>query len=96
MPISGWVVTLSDDEGMSAEALMTMQGDARFTLGERVGLKQPVVVETESLGESKALWKTVEALDGVHWLELAYLDFSDVEDFEPAKLQRVENEGVGG
>jgi nitrate reductase NapAB chaperone NapD len=80
MPVLGAVLTLSGDAALRGEALATLAADGRVTLGDPVGDRLPVVLDTRSRGEDRACWEAVSRLPGVVLAELAFADFSDLHE----------------
>lgn len=81
MPISGLVLTLSEDPGLRLALLDALRLVPRVTVGEPRGGRLPIVTETGSIREDEALFEELVRTPGVLAVELAYHDFSDVEDF---------------
>lgn len=79
MPVSGLVVTLAADPALRERAFAAILGCHGVTLGEAMGARLPVVTETETMSEHEALWRRLEAIDGVLQVRLAFHDFSDVD-----------------
>lgn len=90
MPVSGIVVTLESDAHARETLLERLAGDGRFTVGETQGAHLPLVCDTSDLDGHRAAWHDLEAMPGVRFVELAYHDFSDVEDFgaQPPRRRR--------
>ena len=79
MPISGLVVTLSDDEEEQKKALATLEADDRITLGELQENRQPLVLETEGIKEgSKMVRADLLDIDGVVFVDVVTVNFEDV------------------
>ncbi len=79
MPISGLVVTLSNDGGEQARALKVLDDDRRLTLGELQKNRLPLVAETETIGEgSRLLREELKAVDGVVFVDVVSVNFEDV------------------
>ena len=80
MPVSSVLVTISLDVSSSAGVIEFLQSDLRFTLGESHGQLLPVVIETDSIRQSRDAAESIGALNGVSQVELVSLDFSDLDD----------------
>ena len=79
MPVSGLVVTLSDDEKKSAQATLALKVDSRLTIGERQKNRLPVVAETETIGEgSRLVRQELLEVDGVIFVDVVTVNFEDV------------------
>lgn len=80
MPISALVLTMSRDEARRERALAQLRDDARLTLGELEDIQLPLVVETETVGESIELAQDeLSSIDGVTFVHVISVDFSDLE-----------------
>ena len=78
MPISGLVITLSEDDDEQAEALQVLGADKRITVGERQRNRLPVVVETKSTGEgSRLVRRELLDIDGVVFVDVVSVNFED-------------------
>ena len=78
MPVSGLVVTLSDDEEERAGAVDTIAADERLTIGEAQKNRLPVVAETETIGEGSELMRDeLLDIDGVVFVDLVTVNFED-------------------
>lgn len=78
MPISSLVITYGNTaEAKSARELLT--SDTRIELGELVGIRQPLVIETTTQNEDKDLWKWINSLPGVTHVDVAFVSFLDDE-----------------
>lgn len=80
MPISALVLTMSRDEARRDRAIAKIREDARLTPGELEDIQLPLVVETETVGESIELAREeLPAIDGVSFVHVISVDFSDLE-----------------
>ena len=87
MPISGLVLTVAPSE--LEPIARTLAEDPRFDAGPPCGPRLPVVVETGGVAEDRAALEWLEALPGVTMVELAWLDFSDIEEVSSPELRRM-------
>lgn len=78
MPVIGAVLHLERDEVKRRAALTFMQGHPGITLGEEYDNRLPVVLESGSRAEDKALWQDLQAHTGVVFCAMVFADFSDV------------------
>ena len=77
MPISSLIVRVDADvREQCAEAIGQIPCLTVSNIEEQ-GLV--VIVETDDSHEDKALWQTIEAIEGVHAIELIYHNFEDLE-----------------
>ncbi len=77
MTVSGWVLTLENDERKRQLALETLRRDQRITCGEAHGLRLPVVVETATLGEGESLCEALRTLEGITFVDVVSIDFQE-------------------
>ncbi|GAA4443507.1 hypothetical protein GCM10023156_00650 [Novipirellula rosea] len=80
MPISGLVVTLSDNDTERANALNSLRRDPRIELGisepeQRHAMRIPIVVDTQSNDEDKQVWQWLNELTGVVFVDVALVGF---------------------
>lgn len=88
MPVAGLVLTLAQDSRLASAVTHGLRLDPRITLGERNGQQLPVVVETQTIAEDETAFEELSRAPGVVLVELAYHDFSDIEDFGDAPRPR--------
>ncbi|MEN8152174.1 MAG: hypothetical protein ABFS86_20320 [Planctomycetota bacterium] len=77
MAVTALVLTLTDDETERMAALSELARQPGVTVGDPFGARFPVVVDTESTREDKKCFKRIEALEGVHLIELVSVDYDD-------------------
>jgi len=82
MPVLGAVLTLSDQVELRSAALAYLAGEPRIELGIAARGRQPIVLSTDSRAQDKALWRSLETLGGITHIELAFADFSDLQNEE--------------
>ncbi len=76
MPISGLVVTLSDDEQQSTEAMAALEADDRITVGDRQKNRLPIVAETGSIDEGHRLVRDeLPDIEGVVFVDVVTVKF---------------------
>jgi hypothetical protein len=78
MPITSWLIMLSEHEDLRADALAALAADPRLTMGDRLGPGQSVVAETGGPDEDADLWRGWLDLPGVVFADLVWSDFSDL------------------
>jgi hypothetical protein len=76
MPISGLVVTLSEDPAERANAIAVLSRDARLELGEPTGARLPVVAETASAQAAEDLFRSLFDVSGVAFVDVVSVDVS--------------------
>jgi hypothetical protein len=83
MPISGLVVTLSDDKNEQARAIEVLSADTRLTIGERQKNRLPVVAETKGVKEgSRLVRQELLDIEGVRFVDVVTVNFEDVTGVE--------------
>lgn len=81
MPVLSAVLTLPTEPRARAAALDGLRGLPGLSLGvEHAGGRLPVVLESSSRAEDKALWEAVSAVPQLLHVELVFADFSDLDD----------------
>ncbi|MBI5514052.1 MAG: hypothetical protein HY909_09815 [Deltaproteobacteria bacterium] len=81
MPVAGLVLTLDPTPDALQSAQEALSTDPRVTLGTPQGPCLPVATDTASVAEQDALWAWLQGAPGVSFVTLAWMDFSDVDDF---------------
>ncbi len=82
MPISGLVVTLSDNDTERADAIDALRREPRIELGiseleQTVASRIPIVVDTQSNEDDKQVWQWLNDLPGVVFVDVALVGFED-------------------
>lgn len=80
MPISGLLVTLSQNPQRRTEALDVMRLDSRITIGPENKNQVAIVTETETAGEDRDLVDSLSQESGVDLVHVVFYDFSDVDE----------------
>ncbi len=88
MPVCGLVLTVTDDTALRTELLHRLERDPRITVGGSEGMRWPLVTETEAPREEAELLDELSRTPGVVMVEVAYHDFSDVEETPPELTAR--------
>ncbi len=88
MPVCGLVLTVTDDTALRAALLQRLQQDGRITVGGSEGMRWPLVTETDEPREEAELLDELSRTPGVVMVEVAYHDFSDVEEAPPELTTR--------
>ncbi|MFP4596763.1 MAG: hypothetical protein ACOC9J_01030 [Persicimonas sp.] len=82
MPVSAVVISLSAEPELQERAIRALQAHPRVTLGEQQKRLLPVVVDTDTMSEGIELVREgLPKLDGVEFVHVVSVDFSDVDDF---------------
>ena len=82
MPVSGLVVTLSNDPDRGAEAINAIDAEPSLEIGTTVSQRMAVVMDTQSSEADKALWNWLQSLPGVVFVDVAMVGFEET-DAEP-------------
>lgn len=80
MTISSLLLTLSPEESARRQALATLAADPRLTLGEPIGDRLPLVLETPSAREAAQASEALLDVTGVTFVELVTVHFEDQEE----------------
>lgn len=78
MPISALVVTIDEHSEAERVLLRSIAELPGVTCGGRVGGRVPVVLETDTLVQSRRTFDAIRDLPGVLALDLVQLNFEDV------------------
>jgi nitrate reductase NapAB chaperone NapD len=83
MPISGLVITFSPDQMARRFALEALRSHPSIEVGgDRRDARVPVVVETSTSDEDRAVWLWLHELPGVQFVEVVYVHFDHEEDLQ--------------
>jgi len=77
MPISGLVITLSDDARLRDAALAELSHHPAVSLGPLTGQRLPIVVETPDSDADRDVWEWLSALPGITLVNIAVVHFTD-------------------
>jgi hypothetical protein len=77
MPISGLVVTLTDNPVLQQAALAAMRQHPALELGERTRNQIALVAESACEEEDRLIWEWLHALPGVAMVVVAFIHFDD-------------------
>lgn len=87
MWISSFVITFAS-ESAALELVPALDSIAAFTMGERQGLRLPVVVEAPDGSTSRYWHEWVEQLQGVVQVEVAFVSFDESTSTPEAQVAR--------
>jgi nitrate reductase NapAB chaperone NapD len=76
MPVSGLVLTLSDDQARRDAALAALGENPSLSLGVLLHQRLPVAMDTINSEMDKELWNWISSLPGVLFIDLVCADFS--------------------
>jgi len=80
MPVNGLLLTLLEDENLVNDALSSIAARDDVSLGERTGKWQPVVVESDDVGDSHDVHEWLESLPGVLFVDVIFTSVGDTEE----------------
>ncbi len=75
MPISGLVVSLSDQAELREQAVRAIEQEPRIEVGALASHRLAIVVDTASSEQDKELWHWLTSLPGVLFVEVAMVGF---------------------
>ncbi|MCA9190019.1 MAG: hypothetical protein R3E01_25740 [Pirellulaceae bacterium] len=73
MPVSGLVVTFSDEPQVHAATLTTIRQESRITIGVEAAGRLAIVLDTLTPEEDRQLWEWLQELPGVRFVEVAFV-----------------------
>lgn len=79
MPISGLILTLSDDVELAEQAVSSVSTRPEFLPGERNARWLPVAMEARDDAASRDLHDWLNALPGVDFVDVVYVNFDEDE-----------------
>lgn len=88
MPVYGVVLTLDDDPQVRRRLMASLGAEPWLMLGVRQGSRLPVAMEADSVEEGERQWAQLESSPGVTFMELVFVDFSDVDEVDRHILRR--------
>jgi len=77
MAVSGLVIYLQSDECDVKSAIEAMSSRPELTIGERAGCCLPAVLEMADDRAGREMHSWLEALSGVHHVDVVYVHFGD-------------------
>lgn len=80
MPVSGLVLTLSANGGTAAEAISALKARPEIECEAPRGNKLPVAVDTLDRTKDQALWRWINELPGVDFIDVVFISFPEDED----------------
>lgn len=89
MPISGLVVTAP--ESAHDSVLSELGGHDSLTVGPATGPRIPVVVDSQTVNDDRDTYFWIQSLPSVTQVEVAYLDFSDIQTLKSHEKRRMGN-----
>ena len=92
MPISGLVLTLSADAALADQAVAKLHTRPEFTLGECNDRWLPVALDAADDAASRDLHDWLNALPGVEFVDVVYVDFSEDSEAPASATPKVTHE----
>ena len=77
MPISGLVLTLSKDEKAAEKAFQALSSRGELECGAPMGGKLPAIADTPGADEDRELWKWMNDLPGVDFVDVVFIAFDE-------------------
>jgi len=77
MPITGLILTLSEDAALAETALWVLARRPELELGERVGCRIPASADTPSMKEDKDLQEWLTEVPGVRFVDVVWAWIED-------------------
>ncbi len=93
MPISGLVVTAP--ESAHSTVLTELERRDSLTVGPATGPRIPVVVDSETVNDDRDMYFWIQSLPSVTQVEVAYLDFSDIQSLKSREKRLMGNRRRG-
>lgn len=83
MPVSSLLLTI--DPAAEPNLRAALATDPRVLIGERVGPRLPLALETADQADDEAAWAWLRGLPGVAWVDLAWISIeASVADARPS------------
>jgi len=77
MPISGLVLSLSEQHSLREHALEALRHEPRIEIGARDSLRVAIVCDTACGEEDKQLWNWLQQLPGIVFVDVVMVGFDD-------------------
>jgi hypothetical protein len=94
VPVSGLVVSLSDEPQPLAAALAAIGREKRITMGVFEANRLAIVLDTASSDEDRQLWEWLGSLPGVSFIEVAFVGFERPDESPPVRTRNAHNNFV--
>ena len=80
MPVSGLVVTFSDDKLKSDQAFVAIEINSQISIGPRKEKRMAIVLDTDSSLEDRILWDWLTALPGILFVDVVFVGFENADN----------------
>jgi nitrate reductase NapAB chaperone NapD len=77
MPVSGLVVSFSDQPDLREKAMDAIRDDSRIEIGVTKSQRMAIVIDTPSSDEDKQLWGWLNSLPGVVFVDVVMVGFEE-------------------
>jgi len=77
MPISGLLISLDRDPARRAEAMDALHQHPAIEIGEGEECRVPIVVDTTSSQEDRAVWDWLHQQPGISFVDVVYVHFEE-------------------
>ena len=75
MPVSGLVVTFSDDKLIGDQAFIAIENNPQIQIGPRAEKRMAIVLDTDSNLEDRIVWDWLNTLPGVLFVDVVFVGF---------------------
>ncbi len=79
MPISGLLITLDRDPGRRDAARTALEQHPAIEIGEGKDHRLPIVVDTPTSEEDRAVWEWLHQFPGATFVDVVYIHFDEDE-----------------
>lgn len=77
MPVSGLVVSFTDQPDLAAKAVDAIRDEPRIEIGVTDSRRMAIVIDTATSDDDKQLWNWLQGLPGVAFVDLVMVGFED-------------------
>jgi len=89
MPVCGLVAILDQDRGRARRAQEALDVHPAITLGDLQGDRLPIVTDTPTLDDDKALWAWLKNQEGILHIDVVYAHLAEEPGADDALEGRV-------
>jgi nitrate reductase NapAB chaperone NapD len=79
VPVSGLVITFSSDIAHHGETMEQLAGEPAIEIGDAVGPKLAIVVDSDTRDHDREIWNWVRNLPGIAMVDVAFVGFEETE-----------------
>ena len=77
MPVSGLVVSFTDQPALREKAMDAIRDEPRIEIGVAKSRRMAIVIDTASSDEDKQLWNWLQELPGVVFVDVVMVGFEE-------------------